>query len=926
MPAHIIPPLYLLHTNFGYSLSSYLSSSASAPNTPNDSLFNRLLAEGVMGVNPALLLENHTYYNNVLSIVNDRLAQSDLENSLARQDKSSVNKGAEVESESEVLEEDVDNSHDDELEKDDGFLLDNDSTLVLKNHKLLHPSDPISSILIQNLNNKYSGYPLPTRWLPANNAQKKLLVTGTEENKKEEFLKFSDDGLAIHAVSYNKFGSVTPRQPESVTFLLKSNNYVPYNCGIFYFEVKINSDIKHYNFSIGFAKSSSVYVSKVDPSQVNSDISFDELPGVAEFTYGFNGQLGTVSYFNTGSKQYGTKFGSNDIIGCGINFYDDTIFYTKNGQYLGVAFEDVDCEYAVPIIGFNSSYDEGHAKSQLNSVRSLTNSVYLNRPQEDAAPGFQSFGDSLDKFNNNYVLHDLHTNFGFTVKHQDGIITGPKETFSKFSESVSRNFYFDINGYISSLKTKIFTKMNKSNLLLGKNWESSINFETQKQNKQVTEKKTSSEKFESKNISISSLLNSDKKPDTATSLTDSTLQEEKETATNFFTALRSIPRQLPSTKDQLPFSNSTSSDTAHQDSKLISQDIDRSASNNKLILKDVECKTVINKLIKNYFEHLGYVNSKIAFMNDLDNESQLSGYDSKEQSKSNDTDVQMTDVSSEKESSEGLEIEETQQSTEIGNKQIIRNYILNGEINLLLKFLETNYNAFFNITELDYTSDYQKFSKIKDDKQDTVARDLVFELKCVKLIKLIKDCIESENDSRYVDEAIDFSKFLIKQYSDSKYKVNLLNDLFKLLITSNSKTWNKPDNDHDDDSIEDEYTEDAPIKLLSEEAIEFANLREATTDSTNSDKTLTPDEGPIASYDSKHKRSFEHLLKSRNFKNLKLKITDRLNSFILRKLGKSSISDLEKIVNLTNSYLEQINDNDLNKDVLFINLNKDILR
>ncbi|CAM9011063.1 unnamed protein product [Wickerhamomyces anomalus] len=171
-------------------------------------------------------------------------------------------------------------------------------------------------------------YSLPTKWEPSSN--KSLVV--------------ANNGLTLK-IDNNSNNSATASISKNYDYLVtKTDNSIPVNVGIFYFETKIltvtNNNLKNNSdVTIGFMHSSLGNVSK--------------MPGLENGSYGFNGSDGSIIYSQSTSKKYNCKFGQGDIIGTGINFATKSIFYTKNGVYLGVAFTDIN-RALTPIIGLKN--------------------------------------------------------------------------------------------------------------------------------------------------------------------------------------------------------------------------------------------------------------------------------------------------------------------------------------------------------------------------------------------------------------------------------------------------------------------------------------------------------------------------------------------------------------------------------------------
>ena len=74
-----------------------------------------------------------------------------------------------------------------------------------------------------------------------------------------------------------------------------------------------------------------------------SKVALSRIPGWEPDSYAYHGDDGQIFSNTTSGKSYGPKFGTLDVIGCGINFRTRTAFFTKNGHMLGMS-----SDYAIP--------------------------------------------------------------------------------------------------------------------------------------------------------------------------------------------------------------------------------------------------------------------------------------------------------------------------------------------------------------------------------------------------------------------------------------------------------------------------------------------------------------------------------------------------------------------------------------------------
>ncbi|KAI8809317.1 ran-binding protein 9-like protein [Cladochytrium replicatum] len=181
------------------------------------------------------------------------------------------------------------------------------------------PSAP-QTLIPQSASGEYEArterFPLPSNWNPKDRCRHLDLS--------RQLLRVSYDG---------------PGHGEGDAGAIRANCPMPPQCGIYYYEVKIISKGKDGYIGVGFC---------------DRDVSLERLPGWEKNSWGYHGDDGNSFCCKGKGEHYGPTFETDDVIGCGVNFFDMTAFYTKNGVHLGVAFRDLKGTF-YPSVGLNTT-------------------------------------------------------------------------------------------------------------------------------------------------------------------------------------------------------------------------------------------------------------------------------------------------------------------------------------------------------------------------------------------------------------------------------------------------------------------------------------------------------------------------------------------------------------------------------------------
>ena len=129
--------------------------------------------------------------------------------------------------------------------------------------------------------------------------------------------------------------------------LARASHPLPTFCRLFYYEVKILHDGKTKEIEIGIT----------EKEDYESNVGYDGI--------GYRGCNGMLyeSFVRNGTS-FGPTFAKADVIGCGVNLTTDQVFFTKNGEIIGLTndYFNPECSSCFPAVSLKAK----NAKVEIN--------------------------------------------------------------------------------------------------------------------------------------------------------------------------------------------------------------------------------------------------------------------------------------------------------------------------------------------------------------------------------------------------------------------------------------------------------------------------------------------------------------------------------------------------------------------------------
>ncbi|KAJ2011888.1 hypothetical protein GGI06_004354, partial [Coemansia sp. S85] len=160
-----------------------------------------------------------------------------------------------------------------------------------------------------------------------------------------------------------------PGRQDHDAAMVRSNYSIPTHTGVYYFEVTIKSRGQSGYIGVGLSQ---------------GNVAVHRLPGWDAGSWGYHGDDGNSFSGDGRGSRYGPGFTTGDTVGCGIDFAQRRIFFTRNGFFLGYAFDKIDTTKDLfPCVGMRTPGE--HVKANFGRKPfAFDISHYVSAAHEDA--------------------------------------------------------------------------------------------------------------------------------------------------------------------------------------------------------------------------------------------------------------------------------------------------------------------------------------------------------------------------------------------------------------------------------------------------------------------------------------------------------------------------------------------------------------
>lgn len=166
-----------------------------------------------------------------------------------------------------------------------------------------HDMNDALRLLYPHIRERENNVHLPRRW---------------DSTQASSYLELHPNGLIV---TFKKNASIQgDKDPSGV---VRSDSHIPASVGTYYFEVRILHGHRGvHTMGVGLSKHGG---------------ELNRMPGWDPNCYGYHGDDGNFFSACGHGTAYGPRFGTGDVIGCGMDTTLNEVFFTKNGKHLRVA-------------------------------------------------------------------------------------------------------------------------------------------------------------------------------------------------------------------------------------------------------------------------------------------------------------------------------------------------------------------------------------------------------------------------------------------------------------------------------------------------------------------------------------------------------------------------------------------------------------